>query len=173
MKVFKLFLFISLLPLSCKKKEETKPAQTNTPTPSPSTSGTYYLFAKIDGVDYNADAIRVSASADASKIKIVSALSDGRNFEIVLNDPSGAGTYSYPTPSGSSYSLKLVFDDGSSATSVFSTGACTGTSGTLTIATLSTSAISGAFKFTAQKAGSCTLAAKNVTGGGFRSQLIQ
>ena len=142
-----------------------------TPDTTPITGN--FMKAKIDGVDYNADAIRVLAGQTSNRITIASALADNRNFEIVLNYPTGVGTYSIPVPADKDYTLKLVYGDGNASTSLFSAGACSSTTGTLVITSMTERYVAGTFSFTAKKAGDCSATAKVITEGSFRAGFLK
>lgn len=164
-------LLVTLFTVSCGGDDDNETSQT-TPTPIAPTTGAF-MKAKIDGVDYNADAIRVLAGFTTDKITVSSVLADNRNFEIVLNYITEAGTYTIPTPADKAYSLKLVYGEGNVSSSLFSAGACTGTTGTLVITSLTGGKIAGTFSFTAKKAGGCSAAPRAITEGSFRAQLVK
>lgn len=169
MKLFKrifAILLVTILTISCGGDDDN-----GSPEPTPTSSR--FMKAKIDGVDYSADGIRVLAGFTTNKITITSVLADNRNFEIVLNYSTGVGTYLVPTPEDKDYSVKLVYGEGNVSSSVFSAGACTGTTGTLVITTLNENEIAGTFSFTAKKAGGCTDTAKEITEGSFRTVLLK
>jgi Family of unknown function (DUF6252) len=158
-------LFITSLTISCSSND-------NPATPPPTSN--YFLKAKIDGVQYQTDAaFRVLSNSSVDRIQITSVLSDNRSFELQIDRPTGIGTYSVPTPSGVNYVLRMQYSDATSATSVWRTDACSGTTGTLTITALSATEISGTFSFVGKRTGSCSDPAKVITEGSFKSGLIQ
>lgn len=168
MKSFKrtfALLLITIFTISCGGDDDS--SDTTIPILTPSG---YFLKAKIDGVQYTAEGIRVTAGNYDGDVDIVSVLPDKRNFEITLTNSTGVGTYARPTPTGSTYTLKLVYGDGSAA--LFSSGACDGTTGTLIITAISKVEVSGTFSFTAKKAGGCADAAKIITEGSFKAPIL-
>ena len=155
-------LLISILAFSsCKKKKD------ETPAPIPATN--YFLKAKIDGVVYNADGIRVTASRTADRLTIGSVLPDNRNFEIILNNTMSLRSY---LTNNEFDGLRMAFSDGTLATAVFNTSRCDGR-GTLTINALSTTEVAGTFSFTGKRTGGCTLVGKVITEGEFKCGIIQ
>ncbi len=134
----------------------------------------YFLKAKIDGNQYQTDApFRVLAGRNDDRLTINSVLADNRNFELKISGVITAGTYNYPAAPSDDYSLSLSYDDGSSASSIWRTGVCTGTTGTLTITSYSATEVSGTFSFTGKRTGSCADAAKSITEGSFKSGITQ
>jgi hypothetical protein len=167
LKVILAILFIGSSMMSCGNEEEAT-AQNQLPTSN------YFFKAKIDGAQYETDAaFRVFSSSGSTRINIKSVLSDNRNFELQIDRPIGIGTYTYPTPSGVDYVLRMEYADATSATAVWKTGTCSGTTGTLTITALSTTEISGNFSFTGQRTSFCSDRAKLITEGSFKSLIIQ
>jgi hypothetical protein len=159
-------LFISLLTISCSNDDD------DSSVPTPTTD--YFFKAKIDGVQYETDAaFRVLSNSSADRIKITSILSDNRNFELQIDRPTGIGTYTYPMPSGVDYVLRMEYGDATSATALWRTGACSGTTGTLTITALSATEISGNFSFTGKRTSFCSDPAKLITEGSFKSGITQ
>ncbi len=161
-------LFIALFSLSCSNNDDT-PAQNQPPA-----AVNYFLKAKIDGVQYQTDAaFRVLSNSSADRIKITSVLFDNRNFELQIDRPIGTGTYTYPMPSGVDYVLRMEYGDATAATALWRTGACSGTTGTLTITTLSATEISGTFSFSGKRTSFCSDPAKLITEGSFKSGITQ
>jgi Family of unknown function (DUF6252) len=162
-------LFIAILSFSCSNNDESPaPAQSQQPTTD------YYLKAKIDGVQYQTDAaFRVLSNNINDRITIASVLSDNRNFELQIDRPIGTGTYNYPAPTTEEYVLRMEYGDATAATALWRTGACTGTTGTLTITTLSATEISGTFSFTGKRTSFCADPAKLITEGSFKSGITQ
>ena len=159
-------LIITLLSFSCSKSDDSS-------TPATPTAD-YFLKAKIDGVQYQTDAAyRVLASNTDDRITITSILSDGRNFEIIVDYPTGTGDYSFPAPITSSYFGSLKYGDTSATNAIWGTNGCPGTTGTLTITALSMTEISGTFSFTGKKTGNCADAPKVITEGSFKSGITQ
>lgn len=160
-------LFVSLLTISCNNDDDNSaPPSTTTPN--------YFFKAKIDGVQYETDAaFRVLASNSNDRITIASILSDNRNFELQIDRPIGIGTYTYPMPSGVDYVLRMEYGDAASATALWRTGACSGTTGTLTITALSATEVSGNFSFTGKRTSFCSDPAKLITEGYFKSGITQ
>ena len=161
-------LFVSILTFSCSNDDDDVAAQNQTPTTD------YFLKAKIDGVQYQTDAaFRVLTSTSNDKIKITSVLSDNRNFELQIDRPIGTGTYNYPAPSTEEYVLRMEYGDATSSTALWRTGACSATTGTLTITALSATEVSGTFSFTGKRTSFCSDPAKLITEGSFKSQIVQ
>lgn len=157
-----LILFIALFAISCNKKKEEAPA--------PIPAANYFLKAKIDGVAYNAEGIRVIASQSANRLTIGSVIPDGKNFEFVLDNPS-ITVRSYSTRDDFS-GLRMSFNDGSAATVVYDTNRCDGR-GIFTITALSATEVAGTFSFRGKRTGGCTLPAKEITEGEFKCGIIQ
>ena len=161
-------LFIALFSISCSSSDDS-PAQV-----APVPAANYFLKAKINDVQYQTDApFRVSTSRSTDRITIGSNLADGRNFELVIDRPTGTGTYSVPLPAGTNYGMALRYGDASSSSAIWSVGVCSGTTGTLTITALSATEISGTFTFTAKRTGGCAVAPISITEGSFKSGIIQ
>lgn len=164
-KIFAI-LFISIVTISCNNNDD------NSETPTPTAN--YFLKAKIDGVQYETDAaFRVLSTDDNDRITITSVLSDNRNFKLQIDRPIGIGTYSYPAPSSEEYVLRLEYGDATAATALWRTGACSGTTGTLTITALSATEVSGTFSFTGKRTSFCSDPAKLITEGSFKSGITQ
>ena len=171
MKLFKnifAIVLVTIFSISCGGDDDNETSGT---IPTPTTGS--FMKAKIDGVDYNADAIRVLAGQTTNRITISSVLADNRNFELVLNYPTGVGTYSIPVPADKTYTLKLVYGEGNVSSSLFSAGACSGTTGTLVITSITERDIAGTFSFTAKKAGGCSATAKVITEGSFKAGFVK
>ncbi len=165
-KTFRI-LFISLLTLSCSNNDDA-PTQNQLPATTD-----YFLKAKIDGVQYQTDAsFRVLSSSSADRIKITSVLSDNRNFELQIDRPTGTGIYTYPMSLGADYVLRMEYGDATAATAIWRTGACSGTTGTITITALSASEISGTFSFSGKRTSFCSDAGKVISEGSFKSQIV-
>ena len=160
-------LLVTVLAFSC--------GNDDAPAPAPPATSDYFLRAKVDSVQYEAVAPRVLASKATDRLTIRSILPDNRTFELVIDLPTGAGTgtYSYPMPSTANYILGMSYDEGTSTNAIWRTGACSGTSGTLTITALSATEVSGTFSFIGKRTSFCSNPAKIITEGSFKSGLIQ
>ncbi|WP_310556154.1 hypothetical protein [Flavobacterium sp.] len=159
-------LLIAVLAFSC--------GNDDAPAPAPTPTFDYFLRAKVDGVQYQTDAaFRVLSNNNNDRITITSVLADNRNFKIQIDRPIGTVTYSYPAPSTEEYVLRMEYGDASSATALWRTGTCSGTTGTLTITALSATEISGTFSFTGKRTGFCSDPAKVITEGSFKSGITQ
>jgi hypothetical protein len=161
-------LSIVFLTFACSKNNDEAPAQNQPPTSE------YFLKAKIDGVQYQTDAsFRVLSNNNNDRITITSVIADNRNFKIQIDRPIGTVTYSYPAPSTEEYVLRMEYGHATSATALWRTGTCSGTTGTLTITALSATEISGTFSFTGKRTGFCSDPAKVITEGSFKSGITQ
>lgn len=158
-------LTLSILSFSCGNDDE----------PKRNSTAKYFFKAKIDGTQYQTEgnAFQVAASNLSDKIKISTITSDNKSFELEIVRPTGVGTYTYPNETAD-YLLRMQYSDGTSATSIWSTGTCAGTtSGTLVITTLSATEISGTFSFTGKRTSFCSDAAKVITEGSFKAGFIR
>jgi hypothetical protein len=158
-------LFITLTSISCNKDDD---------NPAPAPTADYFMKAKIDGVQYQTDApFRVLASSETGRIQISSLLSDSRNIVLKITDPKGVGTYLFPVPASADYLVSMEYGDASALTALWRTGACSSTTGTITITTLSATEVSGTFSFAGKRTSFCSDPAKNITEGSFKSGIIQ
>lgn len=158
LKVFAI-LFITSFIISCNNNDD----DSSTPT----TSG-YFLKAKIDGVDYSATNFQVVAGKRTDGgIHILSTNTAVGTFEFDVENVASVGTY--PTTSvGSNPFARMVYGDGSGL--AYSPGFC-GTTGFLTITSLSSTEIEGTFSFTVTTGnGACPRPTKTITEGTFKSR---
>jgi Family of unknown function (DUF6252) len=149
---------ITLLLLSCSKSDDK-------PTPAINDS---FLKAKIDGVEYNANANQVIAGKTANRITIISTTVNG-NFSFSIYNPAGASTY---LTSDKGPVLYASFIDNNFREPTFYAGLC-GNVGTLTIASISDTELSGTFSFVGKKSGDCLSTGKNITEGAFKIKFAQ
>lgn len=159
-------LLVAVLTFSCGNDDEPNPA-------NPATTFDYFLKAKVDGVQYDAGPGRVLAGKTTDRLTISSTMPDNRNFELIINRPTGIGTYTYPAPAAADYVIRMSYSDASSATSIWRVNSCSAATGTLTISALSTTEISGTFSFTGKRTSFCSDTAKTITEGLFKSGLTQ
>ena len=159
-------LLVAILTFSCGNNDEPNPT-------NPATTFDYFLKAKVDGVQYDAGPGRVLAAKTTDRLTISSTMPDNRNFELIINRPTGTGTYTYPEPSGADYSIRMSYSEATSATSIWRVNSCSAATGTLTISTLSTTEVSGTFSFTGKRTSFCSDPAKIITEGSFKSGLTQ
>lgn len=165
-KQFFAILIITLLTISCSHSDSNSSA---TPTPS---ATDYFLKAKIDGVQYTADASHViggETTGGSGRITINS-IGSNQSFIFTIDYPtaSGTGTYSRPVPSGMSYILRLEYDEAGSG---YLSGDC-GTTGTLVITAISATEVSGTFSFIGKKGLNCAVPSnKVITEGSFKVRI--
>lgn len=156
-------LFISLLTISCSNDDD------DSSVPTPTTD--YFFKAKIDGVQYTANAIQVIAGITGSSRKtlsVICATSTG-NFDFNLNKVGEIETGTYVV---GNLDDNIFFDMyyGNMTTTSFAADVCD-CDGTLTITAISATEVSGTFSFTAKKAGQCDQPAKVITEGSFRCRI--
>lgn len=162
LKIFAI-LFISLVTISCSNDDD------NSSVPTPTTD--YFFKAKIDGVQYTANAIQVIAGITGSSRKtlsVICATSTG-SFEFNLNKAGAIETGTYTV---GNLDDDIFFDMyyGNMTTTSFAADVCD-CDGTLTITAISPTEVSGTFSFTAKKAGQCSQPAKVISEGSFKSRM--
>lgn len=155
----------SLVLVSCSNDDEPAPSNQN-----PVSTTDYFFKAKIDGLQYTADALHVTAGKTTNRITIVSVVAR-ENFEFIIDNPLGTGVGTYQI-NDKRYILNMKYADGASATSVFQAGNCS-TTGTLNIKEISATEISGTFSFTGKKGINCAESSnKVITEGSFKSRML-
>ncbi|WP_293873818.1 DUF6252 family protein [Flavobacterium sp.] len=179
MKTIKHFSFAIVLALttilsSCSKSDSGSGA--------PATGS--YILAKVDGANFttvyagqNTAVASKSGTGAQTLVQIVGTSvsnvsasgADSSNIAINLYGITAPGTYPVsPTTDGNV--LAYTFSPSGSTTgmgTVYSTGDCAGSSGTITISSFTATQIEGTFSFTAKKSTTCDVT-KTITNGSFR-----
>lgn len=156
-------LLIAFFSISCSNNDDNSVQE-----PQPTTDD--FLMARVNGEQYSATGILVTASRKSNGgVQIFSSIATGTQFQIHLDNVAAIGTYTTTSVAGSPFSRMAVVT-GSPAT-IYEAGEC-GTSGTLTITSISSTEISGTFSFTGTTIGSvCPRPTKTITEGSFKTPL--
>jgi len=107
---------------------------------SDSEQSTYFLNAKVDGVDFSRENVIVSALADDTSFYTISALGD-TSIILTLNSPTSTGIFTVSLTTALSYQQNIPF-------AVWGAGGESGNSGTITITENTDDFIKGTFSFT-------------------------
>ena len=140
------------------------------PLLEPQPTANDFLMARVNGEQYNATGILVTASRKSNGgVQIFTTIATGTQFQIHLDNVAAIGTYPTTSVAGSPFSRMAVVT-GSPAT-IYEAGEC-GTSGILTITSISSTQISGTFSFTGTTIGSaCPRPTVTITEGSFTTPL--
>lgn len=140
------------------------------PLLQPQPTAADFLMAKVNGTPYNANGFQVTASRKSNGgVQIFSTLGTGTQFQIHVDNVAAVGSYPTTSTAGNPFSRMAVVT-GSPAV-LYEAGEC-GTSGLLTITSISATAISGTFSFTGTTIGStCPRPTVTITEGSFTTPL--
>lgn len=156
-------LFITIFAIACSSNDDNSVLE-----PQPTADD--FLMAKVNGEQYNATGILVTASRKSNGgVQIFTTIATGTQFQIHLDNVAAIGTYPTTSVAGSPFSRMAVVT-GSPAT-IYEAGEC-GTSGVFTITSISSTEIAGTFSFTGTTIGSaCPRPTKTITEGSFKTPL--
>lgn len=155
---------ISIFAIACSRNDDNLVQQ-----PQPVADD--FLMAKVDAVQYNATGNLVSASRKTNGgFQIFTSIGSGVQIQMYVDNVAAIGTYpTTPVAVGSPFS-KMAVVTGSPAI-LYESGEC-GTSGVLTITSISSTEIVGTFSFTgATIGGACPRPTKTITEGSFKTPL--
>jgi hypothetical protein len=134
-----------------------------------------YITAKVDGASYTTVINGVSAasasrsgSGASTLIMVLGSNLTSNSVSINLFGVTAPGTY---TVNSSSDSVMSYVEASSSI--AYGTGICDGSTGTITVTTLTDTKIEGTFSFSGKDGENCASAAKSITNGSFRGVFVQ